>query len=443
MVQDLLWGLPLLTLLLGVAVYFTFCLRFLQVRSLRFSLKQLFVTDGDHSGDLSPFNALMTSLAGAIGTGTIVGVGSAIAIGGLGSLFWMWVMAFFGMALKFAESHLAVYYRVMSDDKEMCGGPMHYMEKGLGWKKGAMAFAVFGVFAALTTGNLVQANAIKEALDQVFALPVGWIALSLTIVTGTVVIGGVKSIGKVAGILVPVMAALYLGAGAYILLGRFSELPATFALIIRQAFFPEALLGGMGGSLLVAFQMGVARSLFSSEAGLGISSIASASAKTDHPVRQALVSMTGVFFSTLLICTMTGLVVALHIKELALLPEMNPARMVMVAFESSIPYGSAIVSVGLIFFAYSTIIAWGYYGEKCAEYLFGTRVRHGFRILFTLALIPGVMLPLCLVWQLADIANACMTIPNVLALFMMSPLIIADTRQFFAVEKQKTSLSLT
>jgi alanine or glycine:cation symporter, AGCS family len=441
-IKNWIWGIPLLLLLLGTGAYLTFLLRGVQFRYLGYALKQVVAHQHKGSkGDISHFEALMTSLAGAIGTGTIVGVATAVMVGGLGALFWMWVTAFVGMATKYAESLLAVKYREVDQRGEMVGGPMQYIEKGLGWKWMAILFAILGVFAALTTGNLVQTNSIAEAMDHVWSVDPWLTGVILAIITAFVIIGGVKSIGHVAGVLVPLMALFYVGGALVILIMKFDQIPDAFMQIFHAACHGQAACGGfMGASLMMAIQMGVSRSVFSNEAGLGISSIAAAAAKTDSPGRQAMITMTGALISTVIVCTMTGLVLAVTgvLGSTDVEGELlMGAPLAIAAFGSHISGGEYIVSIGLILFAFSTIIAWAYYGEKCCEFLFGERSIIAYRILFALMVIPGAALNMEMVWHMADISNGLMVIPNLIALIALSKVIVKETKAFLVVAERE------
>jgi len=441
-IKNMVWGIPLLVLLIGTGVFLTFALKGVQFRYLWYAVKQVFTPQkGKVQGDISHFDALMTSLAGAIGTGTIVGVATAIAIGGLGSMFWMWITAFVGMATKYSESLLAVKYRQMDDNGEMMGGPMQYIEKGLGWKWMAMIFAAFGCFAAIGTGNLVQVNAISEASGIFWNLNPWMNGVIIAVLTGLVILGGVKSIGHVAGVLVPIMALFYIGAGLVIIIYNFDQVPQALADIMTSAFQGQAAFGGFAGaSVMLAIQMGVARSVISNEAGLGISSIAAAAAKTDSPARQALITMTGALISTVIVCSITGLVLAVtgvHGKTLESGQAISGASMAIEAFNTTISGGAYIVAIGLILFAFSTVIAWGYYGEKCCEYLFGSSSIWIYRIIYTLVIIPGAALKMEVVWLIADILNGLMAIPNLIALVGLSSVIIAETNLFLRTVKDE------
>lgn len=442
-IKDWIWGAPLLFLLLGTGIYLTLLLKGVQFRYLGYAFKQVVAKQREESkGDISHFEALMTSLAGAIGTGTIVGVATAITVGGLGAIFWMWVTAFVSMATKYAESLLAVKYRDVDNRGEMAGGPMHYMAKGLGWKKMASLFAILGMIAAVSTGNLVQTNSIAEGVAHVWNIDPWITGIVLLVMTAMVILGGVKSIGQVASILVPGMALLYIGAGCYILAINLDQIPEAFMLIINSAWNGQAATGGfIGSTMMMALQMGVARSVFSNEAGLGISSIAAAAAKTDSPGRQALVTMTGALISTVIVCTMTGLVLAVTgvvgaTKESGEL--LNGASLAISAFNKHIPGGEYVVTIGLILFAYTTVLAWSYYGEKCCEYLFGERSILPFRILFAFVVIPGSILKMEIAWHLADISNGLMVIPNLIALIALSTVLLKETQTFLnKVDKEK------
>lgn len=439
-IKNVIWSTPLLLLLLGTGVYLTVLLKGVQFRYLGYALKQVVAPEHKNStGDISHFESLMTTLAGAIGTGTIVGVATAITVGGLGSMFWMWVTAFLGMATKYAESLLAVKYRSLDENGEMIGGPMQYIEKGLGWKWMAMLFAFFGVLAAFGTGNLVQVNAISESINHVWAVDPWITGIVLSIVTGLVIVGGVKSIGHVAGILVPIMALFYMAGGLVILFIHADQIPSALWLILQSAFTGQAAIGGFAGSsVMLAIQMGVSRSVFSNEAGLGISSIAAASAKTDSPGRQAMINMTGALISTVIVCSVTGLVLAVtgllgSVDERGV--ALTGAPMAIAAFSKTIYGGEYIVSIGLILFAFSTVVAWALYGEKCAEYLFGIKGAYVYRVIYALIIIPGAALKMELAWLLADIMNGLMVIPNLIALIALSGVIVSETKLFIEVIK--------
>lgn len=441
-IRDVVWGKPLLFLILGVGTYLTILLRGVQFKYLGFGFKQIFrQQDKDAEGDISHFQSLMTSLAGAIGTGSIVGVATGVAIGGLGALFWMWVTALVGMATKYAESLLAIKYREVDERGEMVGGPMEYIQYGLGWKWLAIIFAVCGCFAAIGSGNLVQVNSIGDALFDTIGINPWITGVILAVLTGLVLMGGIREIGAVAGVLVPTMALFYLAGGVLILFLNYDKIPEAFSLIIASAFHGQAAVGAFAGSsIMLAFQMGVARSVFSNEAGLGISSIAAAAAKTDTPGRQAMVAMTGALVSTVIICTITGLTIAVtgvFGSENVHGGMLSGAALAIRAFQSAIPFGGWVVTIGLILFAYSTVLAWAYYGEKCCEYLFGSRSVLWYRAIFTLIVIPGAVLDVEVAWNFTDICNGLMAFPNLIALIALSGVMVKETKLFIEFVKKE------
>ncbi|MBS0625599.1 MAG: sodium:alanine symporter family protein [Verrucomicrobia bacterium] len=442
------WGAPLLVLLTSVGIYLTLSLRGIQFRYFLYSLKLAFTRQDDQAqGDISQFQALMTALAGMIGIGSITGVATAIAMGGLGSLFWMWVASLLGMATKYAEAILAVKYRSLDVKGEMCGGPMYYLERGMKSKGLAFFFAFVAAVTALGTGNMVQANSIAEAASQLFSVDPLYIGLLLAVLTGFVLFGGIKSIGKISSRLVPSMALFYILGGLLVIVLRIDGLGAAFSAIFSQAFSTQAVVGGAAGSgLMLAIQYGVSRSVFSSEAGLGSAPIAAAAAKTDVPGRQALISMSGVFITSLIVCTITGLAIAVS----GCLGQMGPngeilngSSLALQAFEQVFPGGGYVVTISLILFGYTTILGWAYYGEKCVEYLFGVRVVPWYRVLFICALVPGAVLSLHTVWSFANIMNGLMAFPNLIALFGLSSIVISETNSFeklLRMEAEKLNL---
>jgi len=441
-IKNTIWSAPLLIFILGTGLYFTFLLRGLQFRYLRYGLYQAFKSHKEKSkGDISHFQSLMTFLAGAIGTGAITGVATGIAIGGMGMLFWMWVTAIFGMVIRYVEALLAVHYREMDSRGEMLGGPMEYIGRGLGWRWMAVLFSIFGVGASLGLGNLVQANAISDAFVNDFAFNSWLVGCIVAVLTGLVLLRGIKSIGFVTAFLVPLMAVFYVVSGLIILALNFHHIPQVFSKIFSEAFTGQAAAGGfIGSTVMVTVRMGVSRAIFSSEAGLGASAIAAAAAKTDHSGRQAMVAMTGVLLSTIVVCTVTGLVMGVmgvvgstgrSGKLLA------GTTLAIEAFRRGIPGGGIIVTVGLVLFAYSTIIAWAYYGEKCIEYIFSERIIPIYRIFFVLLLIPGAVVDLNAVWAIADIFNGLMSLPNLLALVLLSGVVVTETKKFLKVADQE------
>lgn len=444
------WGAPLLILLVGIGIYLTIRLRAIQFRYLGYALKLVFKRkahpEAEGRGDVSHFESLMTALAATIGIGNIAGVATAITVGGIGAIFWMWVTALLGMATKYAEALLAVKYRVEDDNGEMCGGPMYFIEKGLGWKWLAFAFALFGSIAALGGGNMLQANSVADVMKTAFNVPPLWSGLIIAALIGVSIIGGIKSIGKVAGFLVPFMGVFYIFSSLVILLLNFGEIPNAFLAIFKHAFTGQAAFGGfLGSSLLLALRVGVSRGLMTSEAGLGTASIAAAAAKTDLPGRQALVSMTGCFLATIIMCSMTGLVLGVtgvfgQLDSSGNL--LTGASMTMTAFESVVSGGGYIVMASLVMFAFTTALGWSYYGEKCVEYMFGVKSVPFYRILFCLTIIPGAILDLEIVWKVSDIFNGLMAFPNLIALCCLSGVIIKETNSFLNVLKAENSLQI-
>jgi|688.fasta_scaffold202663_2 AGCS family alanine or glycine:cation symporter len=440
------WGAPLLILLLGIGIYLTIRLKGLQFTHLRYALKLVFEPKAspEGKGDISHFQSLMTALAATIGIGNIAGVATAITIGGMGALFWMWVTALIGMAIKYAEAILAVKYRTTDIRGEMCGGPMYFIEYGLGWHWLAFAFALFGTIGAFGGGNMLQANSVADVMHSFFHVEPWQTGIVLAIFTGLSILGGIKSIGKVAGLLVPFMAIFYIGGAGLILLKHFDKIPAALGSIFAHAFSGQAAFGGFAGStMLLAIQVGISRGLMTSEAGLGTASIAAAAAKTDLPGRQALVSMTGCFLATIVMCSATGLVLGVTDVLGRLGPEgkmLTGASMTLVAFESVFSWGGYVVTLGLLLFAFTTLLGWAYYGEKCVEYLLGPKSVLWFRLFFTLVIFPGAVLELDVVWKISDICNGMMAFPNLIGLCALSGVVIQETRTFLKVlsaEKQE------
>lgn len=441
-IDNWIWGAPLLILLTAVGLYLTIALRGIQFRYLFYSLKLAFTRQDDKAeGDISQFQALMTALAGMIGIGSITGVATAVALGGLGSIFWMWMASLLGMATKYAEAILAVKYRTLDEKGEMCGGPMYYLERGLNSKKLAVAFACVGSITALGTGNMVQANSIAGAMNELLHIDTIWVGFGLCIFTGVALLGGIKSIGKVSSWLVPIMAVFYIGGGLLVIGLRIEALPHALYEIFRQAFTSQAAYGGFAGStILMAVQYGVSRSVFSTEAGLGSAPIAAAAAKTDQPARQALISMSGVFLTSLVVCSITAIAIAVSGLIGQIGADGKPltgSSMALLAFQNVFPYGGLVVTISLILFGYSTILGWAYYGEKCMEYLLGGRVVFWYRLLFIVFLIPGATLSLETVWSFANIMNAMMAFPNLIAILGLSSVVIAETRNFETLFQQE------
>jgi alanine or glycine:cation symporter, AGCS family len=438
-IYGVLWSFPLLLFIVGIGLYMTVILKGIQFRYLGYALKLVF---GNHhyqgeKGDISHFQSLMTALAATIGIGNIAGVSTAIVIGGMGSLFWMWVTAIIGMATRYAEAALAVKYRTTDKRGEMCGGPMYFIEYGLQWKWLSIAFAIFGAIAAFGGGNMLQSNSVADVMNSLFSLDPVWSGVIIAILTGVTIMGGIKSIGRVAAYLVPIMAMFYIAGAGVILVVNYDMIPETFATIFSSAFTGQAAVGGFAGStMLIAIQMGVSRGLMTSEAGLGTASIAAAAAQTDVPGRQALVSMTGCFFATVVMCTVTGLVLGVT----GVLGNYGPggklltgASMTVAAFQSVFPWGGYVVTIGLVLFAFTTLLGWAYYGEKCCEYLFGERSVPFYRVLFTLIIIPGAVLELDIVWRISDVFNGLMAVPNLIGLCALSGVVVEETRDFLRI----------
>lgn len=429
------WGAPLLILVMGVGLFYTFILRAIQFRELPYALKLVISpgTDKD-TGDISNFASLMTALAASVGIGNIAGVATAVTVGGLGAIFWMWVTALIGMATKYAEALLAVKYREVDSKGEMCGGPMYFIEKGLGWKWLAITFAGFGSIVSLCGGNILQANSVADAMHSVLHVSPLVSGIILACFIGFTLFGGIKSISRVSSFLVPFKGTLYIGCGIVILIICYDKIPGVVAAIVQEAFTGKAAFGGfIGSSMLLAMQVGISRGVMTSEAGLGTASIVAAAARTDHPARQALVSMTGCFLGTCLMCTVTGLVLGVtgvldHAEK-----GIQGASLTAKAFNSVIPGGGFIVTICIILFGVTTQIGWAYYGEKCMEYLFGRKVVVPFRIVFTLVVVLGAVMSLEVVWKVSDIANGLMAYPNLIGLFALSGVVMSETRSFFKI----------
>lgn len=436
--QDFVWGPVTLFLLVGTGVYLTLRLFFLQIRFLPVALKWAFFPHRDAKnaeGDISHFASLMTALSATIGTGNIAGVATAMVAGGPGALFWMWLSAFFGMATKYAEAILAVKYRVTNDKGEQAGGPMYYIERGLKMRWLAVTFAVLAAVASFGIGCSVQSNSVAQAVEANFGVAPWVTGVFLTVLTGVVVIGGIRSISRVAELIVPVMAMVYVIGGLVVILMRAELIGQAFELIFSQAFTAQSVTGAALGKII---QYGVARGVFSNEAGMGSAPIAAAAAKTDHPARQAFVSMTGTFLDTIVVCTITGLVITIgYIMAGGSYSGLNGAALTSAYFDKLFPgTGGFIVTFGLIFFAYSTILGWCYYGEKCVEYLFGSKMLLPYRLMYVLFVLLGALAHLDLVWQLADIFNGLMAIPNLIGLLLLSNVVVKETKEFVVRRKE-------
>ncbi|AHF02821.1 sodium:alanine symporter [Marichromatium purpuratum 984] len=428
------WGPPMLVLILGTGLFLLLGLRLMPWLRLGYGFRMLWSGRRGHGeGDITPFNALMTSLSATVGTGNIAGVGTAIAIGGPGALFWMWCTALVGMATKYAEGVLAVKYREVDAKGNHVGGPMYYIKNGLGrrWLWLGAAFAVFGAMAGFGIGNMVQANSVADALNSKFALPKAWVGGAMALLVGLVLIGGIRWIAQVAGKLVPFMAIAYVLGGLVVLGLNAEALPGAVVQIVEYAFSPTAAVGGFAGAtVMMGIQMGVARGVFSNEAGLGSAPIAHAAAKNDNPVQQGTIAMLGTFIDTLIICTITGLVIMV---TGAWTSGETGASLSTAAFGAGLPgVGGYVVALGLALFAFTTILGWSLYSERCVEYLFGVRAILPFRLVWVAAIPVGAMVKLEFVWLVADTLNAMMALPNLLALLLLSPVVFRLTREHFA-----------
>ncbi|ERT14264.1 sodium:alanine symporter [Photorhabdus temperata J3] len=416
--------------LLGVGIFMQIRLFFLPIRKLGTGFKLLFERNHQRGeGQISPFNALMTALSATIGTGNIAGVATAVVLGGPGALFWMWITALVGMATKYSEAVLAVRFREVDKNGHYVGGPMYYIKNGLGkkWAWLGTLFAVFGSIACFGIGNTVQANSVADVMQSNFGVSTMVTAIVLAILVGAVLIGGIKRIADVAGKLVPFMTVAYLVAGIIVLGVNFSEIPAAFALIVKSAFTPVAAQGGFAGAAVwAAIRFGVARGIFSNEAGLGSAPIAHATAKTQNPVRQGLIAMLGTFIDTIIVCSITGFTIVITGGWLT---GQTGATLTAASFSAAIPGGNYIVAGALIIFAFTTILGWSFYGEKCIQYLFGQKAITPFRVVWIIALMVGATQSLDFVWLLADTLNAMMAIPNLIAIALLSPVVYRLTKE--------------
>ena len=459
-IDNFVWGVPLMILILAGGILLTIRLGVMQIRKLPLALKWMVKNEEGGEGEISSFSALCTALSATIGTGNIVGVATAVGTGGPGALFWMVVTAFFGMSTKFAEGLLAVKYRVVGKDGHSLGGPFYYIELGMGknWKWLAKLFAFFGVCVGLFgIGTFSQVNGISSAVHNFFdpndlhcvkLLPFlgeySWSviisSLVLSICVATVLIGGIKRIANVSQIIVPFMAIIYFAFAAILIIGNITAIPSAIAVIVKAAFSPKAVTGGVVGSIFVAMQKGIARGIFSNEAGLGSAPIAAAAAQTKEPVRQGLVSMTGTFIDTIVICTLTGLSIVL--TGAWQVPGLEGVDVTTYAFQQGLPFppqiSAFILMLCLVFFAFTTILGWDYYSERCLEYLSGGNIKHVkiFRWIYILAVFIGPYMTVSAVWTIADIFNGLMAIPNMIAIFALSGVVVKETRDFFQRHKE-------
>jgi AGCS family alanine or glycine:cation symporter len=434
--SSFIWGPFTLVLILGVGTYLTIGLKFIPWRkTIPYAFSLLFQgRKSSGKGEISPFQALMTAMSATIGTGNIAGVATAIFIGGPGAIFWMWITALVGMATKYGEAVLAVKYRETDALGKNVGGPMYYIKNGLGsqWRWLAFLFALFGTIAAFGIGNMVQSNSVADALHTNFSIDKKITGAVIAILAGLVILGGIKRIGAVAGKLVPLMAIAYILGSLAIIINNISEVPAALSLIVDSAFNGSAAAGGFAGAgIMIAIQMGVARGIFSNEAGLGSAPIAHAAAQTDSPVRQGMIGMLGTFIDTIIVCTMTALVI---IISGAWTSGKTGASLSTLAYGNSIPFGEYIITFGLVVFAFTTILGWSYYGERCAEYIFGEKIILPYRILWILAAFIGADQKVNLIWILADVMNGFMAIPNLIALALLSPVIFKVTKEYLSKE---------
>lgn len=436
--DSLVWGPPLLILLVGTGIYLSLRLGLLQIFRLPRAFRLIFVSDEEHQGDVSSFAALCTALAATVGTGNIIGVATAIKTGGPGALFWMWVAAFFGMATKYAEGLLAIKYRRKDAHGAMAGGPMHYILLGMGekWRPLAIFFAIAGILVALLgIGTFTQVNSITEAMQNTIQLPPAVTASILAILVALVIFSGIQSIARVSTKVVPFMAAIYILGTVTVLAVNLDRLLPTLQLVFSSAFSQTAAVGGFAGATIqMAIQNGVARGVFSNESGLGSAPIAAAAARTKEPVEQGLISMTGTFIDTLIICSLTGLTILITgVWD----GNLNGVSLTQAAFARVFAnFGPVLLSVFLVLFAFTTILGWNYYGERCFEFLFGVRYIRVYRLLFVLMIVLGGFVGLEAVWILADIVNALMALPNLIALLVLSPIVISETKKYFAKHRK-------
>ncbi|KGX86507.1 alanine/glycine:cation symporter family protein [Pontibacillus litoralis] len=448
-INSVLWGTPSLILLFGTGLFLTIMLKGLQFRKLFYALKLAFKKDetekpSEAQGDISNFKTLMTALSATIGNGNIAGVAAALTVGGPGAIFWMWVVGLIGMATKYAEALLAMKFRIKNKNGEYSGGPMYYVEKGLGskFKWLAVAFALFGSFAALGIGNSVQSNTIADVMDESFNVGNLPTAIVLAVLTGLIIFGGLKRVSTVAGFFVPIMSVLYMGAAIVIIVLNYDQIIPAFELIFTYAFSPMAAVGGFSGIVISeAIQSGVSKGIFSNEAGLGTAALIAGNAKTDHPVKQALVAMTGTFIVTIIVCTMTALVLIMTgfwdptggtLSGVAHDPGLEGGALTSSAFGSALgAVGELIVSLSVVFFGFSTIVGWYMYGEKCFEYITNFRFANTYRLIYLTATGLGAVANLQLVWAFADMANALMMIPNLLAIILLYKVIVNETNDYF------------
>ncbi|EMP54443.1 sodium/alanine symporter family protein [Marinobacter santoriniensis NKSG1] len=436
-VNGLVWGPPMLVLILGVGLFLSIGLKLMPIRKLGAGFRLMWTgrkaTGAEAEGEIPPFQALMTALSATVGTGNIAGVATAVFLGGPGALLWMWLTALVGMATKYSEAVLAVRFREVDERGDHVGGPMYYIRNGLGqkWAWLGILFAVFAAVAGFGIGNTVQANSVADVIEANFGVP-HWVSgVVLMVLVGLVLIGGIRRIGHVASALVPLMAISYLVAGVVVLALNASEIPAALSLVFSHAFTPIAAQGGFAGAAVwAAIRFGVARGIFSNEAGLGSAPIAHAAAQTKDPINQGMVAMLGTFIDTIIICSITGLVI---ITSGTWTQGVSGAELTSLAFAEALPgVGNYIVAIALAIFAFTTILGWSFYGERCIEFLFGVKAIVPYRVAWILAIPVGATLKLGFVWLVADTLNAMMALPNLIALLLLSPVVFKLTREHFA-----------
>jgi AGCS family alanine or glycine:cation symporter len=426
-ISDLIWGYPLLVLLFGTHLYLTVRLRFIQ-RFLPQAIRLSFRRKAEGTGDVSHFSALTTALAATIGTGNIVGVATAVGAGGPGAVLWMWLTGVFGIATKYAEAVLSVKYRIRDREGMMAGGPMYVLERGMNARWLGIAFALFTAIAAFGIGNMVQANSIAAMVRETFGVSPWWSGIVMTVLTAVVILGGIRSIARVCEVLVPFMAVFYVLGCVALLVVKAATIPASLAAIFHGAFSGQAAIGGfLGAGMKEAIRYGIARGLFSNESGLGSAPIVAAAAMTRNPVRQALVSSTGTFWDTVVVCALTGIVL---VNAGDWTQGLTGAALTRAAFAHFPGVGPLVLTVGLLTFVFSTILGWSYYGEKAAEYLFGTGAIRPYRVLWVAAVLVGSVATLPAVWHFADIANGLMAVPNLISLLVLSGVIVGETRAY-------------
>jgi alanine or glycine:cation symporter, AGCS family len=443
-INGLVWGLPTIILLVGTGVFITLLLKMVQFRHFVYGWKLISgkYDNPEDEGEVTHFQALSTALSATIGTGNIAGVGTAVAIGGPGAIFWMWVTAIFGMGLKYAECLLSLNFRTVHADGTTGGGPMYYLEHGLKQKWLGVTFAIFATIASFGIGNMVQANSVAEPLLDTFGVPKIATGIVIAVLCFAVIVGGVKRIGAVSSKVVPAMAVFYIVGALLVILTHLGDVPAAFAQIFHDAFSGTAATGGfVGAGIAQAIRFGVARGVFSNEAGLGSAPIAHGAAQTKEPVREGLVAMLGPFIDTLVICTMTGLVIIMtgaFTLEGADGAGLTGAVLTKTAFQNGMPFagGEYIVTIGIIFFAFSTVIGWSYYGDRCIDYLFGEKAVMPYRIIYCMIIPVGATIKLSLVWTISDIFNALMAWPNLIGLIFLSPVVVRMTKEYFADPKR-------